>query len=190
MELANEYPVRTIARESAGWTIAFGVLLIILGFLALMSPLIAGVAVAVMIGWLLILGGGAHMVLSWHLRGTGGLIWELLIGLSYIIMGIFLLAHPLAGLLALTVFLGVYLFIKGIFELIMWFRLRRVRVHGGGWVLFDAVISLLLALMIWRHFPYAATWFIGTLVGFGILFSGISRLVLGIHAKRLAAAIP
>jgi uncharacterized membrane protein HdeD (DUF308 family) len=188
MDTVREFPVRSIARESAGWTVAFGVLLIIVGLIALMAPLIAGVAVAVMLGWLLILGGIAHLVLSWHLRGTGGLIWEVLIGLAYIVMGIFLLAHPLAGLVALTAFLGCYLLIKGIFELIMWFRVRHV--HGSGWVLFDAVVSLLLAALIWAHLPYAATWVIGTLVGFGILFSGISRLVLGMHARRLVAALP
>jgi uncharacterized membrane protein HdeD (DUF308 family) len=188
MDMANEYPVRAIARESAGWTIAFGVLLIILGLVALMAPLIAGVAVAVLLGWLLILGGIAHLVVSWHLRPAGGLIWELLIGLAYLVMGIFLLAHPLAGLVALTAFLGAYLLIKGIFELIMWFGLRRMR--GGGWVLFDAIVSLLLSALIWMHLPNSATWVIGTLVGFGILFSGISRLVLGMHAKRLVAAIP
>jgi uncharacterized membrane protein HdeD (DUF308 family) len=188
MDLANEYPVHAVARESAGWTIALGVLLIILGLFALMAPLIAGVAVTVMFGWLLILGGIAHLVVSWHLRHAGGFIWELLIGLAYIVLGIFLLAHPLAGLVALTAFIGSYLLIKGIFELIMWFRLRRVR--GGGWVLFDAIVSLLLAVLIWMHIPNSAVWVVGTLVGFGILFSGISRLVLGIHAKRLIAAIP
>ena len=188
MDLANQYPVHVIRRESAGWTIAFGVLLIIVGLFALMAPLIAGVAITVLIGWLLILGGIAHLVVSWHLRHAGGLIWELLIGLAYIVMGVFLLAHPVAGLVALTVFIGCYLLIKGIFELIMWFRLRRF--HGGGWVLFDAIVSLLLAALIWMHLPYSATWVIGTLVGFGILFSGISRLVLGVHARRLLATVP
>lgn len=188
MDIANQYPVHVIRRESAGWTIALGVLLIILGLFALMAPLIAGVAVTVLLGWLLILGGIAHLVVSWHLRHSGGLIWELLIGLAYIVMGIFLLVHPLAGLVALTAFLGTYLLIKAIFELIMWFRLRRI--HGGGWVLFDAIVSLLLSALIWLHLPYSAVWVIGTLVGFAIMFSGISRLVLGMHARRLAAAVP
>jgi uncharacterized membrane protein HdeD (DUF308 family) len=188
MDTVNEFPLRSIARESAGWTIAFGVLLIILGLIALMSPFIAGVAVAIMLGWLLILGGVAHLVLSWHLRGTGGLIWELLIGLAYIVAGVCLLAQPVVGLVALTAFLGAYLLIKGIFEVIMWFRVRHIR--GSGWLLFDAIVSLLLSVLIWMHLPNSATWVIGTLVGFGILFSGISRLVLGVHARRLVAAVP
>jgi uncharacterized membrane protein HdeD (DUF308 family) len=70
----------------------------------------------------------------------------------------------------------------------MWFRVRHIR--GSGWVLFDAVISLLLAILIWAHLPNSATWVIGTLVGFAILFSGISRLVLGLHARRFLAVVP
>ena len=160
MAMVNEYSARTIARESAGWAIAFGGLLIILGLFALMAPLIAGVAVTVMLGWLLILGGIAHLVMSWHLRAAGALIWELLIGLAYIVMGIFLLAHPLAGLVALTAFLGAYLLIKGIFELIMWFRLaphtgRRMgavrRRRFAAALRVDLAASALLAVMGYRN---------------------------------------
>jgi uncharacterized membrane protein HdeD (DUF308 family) len=188
MDITNESPVRSIARESAGWTIAFGVLLIILGLFALMAPLIAGVAVTVLFGWLLILGGIAHLVVSWHLRHAGGMIWELLIGLVYLVIGVYVLLYPVAGLVGLTAFLGSYLLIKGIFELVMWFRIRHV--PGSGWVLFDGIVSLLLAILIWMHLPNSAVWVIGTLVGFGILFSGISRLVLGLYARRLVAALP
>lgn len=188
MDMANELPTRSIARESAGWTIAFGVLLIILGLFALMAPFIAGVAIAVMLGWLLIIGGIAHFVVAWHIRGAGAAVWEVLIGLAYIVMGVYLLVYPVTGLVALTAVLGSYLLIKGIFEIVLWFQMRHVR--GSGWVLFDAIVSLLLAALIWAHLPNSATWVIGTLVGFGILFSGISRVVLGIHARRFIAAIP
>ena len=188
MDIANEYPVHVIRRESAGWTIAFGVLLIIVGFFALMVPHIAGVAITIVLGWLLIIGGIAHIVMSWHLRHAGGFIWELLIGLSYIVIGVFMIGRPIIGLVALTIVLGTYLLIKGIFSLIEWFRLRRLR--GSGWVLFDAIVSLILAGMIWFHLPYSAVWVVGTLVGFAILFSGISRVVMGIHSRRLLPAIP
>jgi uncharacterized membrane protein HdeD (DUF308 family) len=184
--MVNGYSLRTIGRESAGWTIAFGVLLILLGLCALMIPLLAGVAVTAIFAWLLIFGGIAHLVLAWHGRGIGSHIWEALIGLAYIAMGGYLLYRPLVGLVALTAFLGAYLLIKGIFELILWVRIRGVA--GSGWMLFDAVVSLLLSGMIWLHLPYSATWVIGTLLGFAILFTGISRVVLGMHARRVLAS--
>jgi uncharacterized membrane protein HdeD (DUF308 family) len=185
MAIVNEHPVRTIARESSGWAIAFGGLLIILGLFAIMAPLIAGVAVTALFAWLLIIGGGAHLVLAWHVRGAGAHIWEALIGLAYIVMGVYLFFQPLVGLVALTAVLGAYLLMKGIFQLILWFRVRGMA--GAGWMLFDAVVSLILAGMIWTHLPNSSTWVVGTLVGFAILFSGISRIALATSVRRLAA---
>jgi len=68
---------------------------------------------------------------------------------------------------------------------VLGFRLRPV--PGSGWLLLDAVISLVLAAMIWSHILTSATWVVGTLVGVGILFSGISRLGLSLAAKRVVA---
>ena len=180
-------PVRGIARGSVQWTIAFSVLLIVLGLVALAAPLIAGVLVESVIAWLLLFGGIGHLVLAWHVRGAGAHLWEALIGLAYIAAGIFLFLHPLAGLVSLTLFLGAYLLIKGIFELIAGFSVRRIA--GGNWLLLDAAVSIILAGFIWLHLPYAASWVVGTLLGVSILFSGISRLVLALAARRTHALL-
>lgn len=177
--------VRSIARESVGWSIALSVLLIVAGLIALAAPLLAGVLVETVIAWLLIIGGIAHLVLAFHVRGAGAHLWEALIGIAYIIAGVFLFLHPLAGLLSLTLVLGAYLLIKGVLELIAGFTLRGVA--GGGWLMIDAAISIILAVFIWMHLPYAAEWAIGTLLGVAILFSGISRLAMALAARRMHA---
>jgi len=175
--------IRGIAQKSIGWSIALSVLLIVMGLLAIAAPLVAGVAVTSVVGWLIVFGGVMHLVFAWHVRGAGEYVWELLVGVLYLVVGEFVVWHPLAGLVGLTVVLGSYLLAKGIFELVLGFRLRPV--PGSGWLLVDAVISLVLAGMIWWHLPSAAAWVVGTLVGFGILFSGISRLALSLAAKRV-----
>jgi len=177
-----------IQEKSIGWTIAISCLLILLGLFALFAPFFAGVVVEAVVAWLLIFGGGVHLWLAWHVRGAGAHIWEILIGFAYILAGVFLLFHPLVGLLSLTLVLAVYLFVKGVFELAMGLRIRPV--PGSGWLLADAVISILLALLIGWHFPGTAEWVVGTLVGVAILFSGISRLALALAAKKaLPAAV-
>ena len=173
---------RVIRRESVGWSIAFSVLLIVLGLAALALPFLAGVAVEGIVAWLLIFGGVAHLVLAFHVRGAGSHVWEALVGLAYLVAGIFLFVHPVAGLVSLTFFLGVYLLVKGLFELVAGFTLRGV--SGSVWMLVDAVISIILAVMIWAHLPTAAGWAIGTLLGVAILFSGISRLMFALAARR------
>lgn len=175
--------VRGIARASIGWSIALSVVLILAGLVAILAPLLAGVALTAILGWLVILVGAGHLWLAWHVRGAGAHLWEALIGLAYLVAGIFLLVHPVAGLVGITAILGAYLLVRGIFELIAAFSMRGV--GGRGWLLFNGAISLILAFMIWRHLPYSADWFLGTLLGFAILFTGISRLALALTARRL-----
>ncbi len=178
--------LRGIARESIGWSIALSTALILVGLFAILAPLLAGVALTGILGWLLILVGAGHLWLAWHVRGAGAHIWEAVIGLAYIVAGIFLLFHPIVGLVGITAILGGYLLIRGIFELIAGLSMRGV--GGNVWLLINGAISLILAFLIWRHLPYSADWFIGTLIGFALLFTGISRLAVALTARRLLAA--
>ena len=178
--------VRGIARESIGWSIALSAVLIVAGLFAILAPLLAGVALTGILGWLLILVGAGHLWLAWHVRGAGAHLWEAIIGLAYIVAGIFLLFHPIVGLVGITAILGAYLLIRGIFELTAGLTMRGV--GGNVWLVVNGAISLILAFLIWRHLPYSADWFIGTLIGFALLFTGISRLALALTARRLLTA--
>ena len=178
--------LRGIARESIGWSIALSIVLILVGLFAILAPLLAGVALTGILGWLLILVGAGHLWLAWHVRGAGAHIWEAVIGLAYIVAGIFLLFHPIVGLVGITAILGAYLLIRGIFELIAGLSMRGI--GGNVWLLINGAISLILAFLIWRHLPYSADWFIGTLIGFALLFTGISRLAVALTARRLLTA--
>ncbi len=177
---------RGIARESIGWSIALSIVLIVAGLFAILAPLLAGVALTGILGWLLLLVGAGHLWLAWHVRGAGAHLWEALIGLAYVLAGIFLLVHPVAGLVGITAVVGAYLLLRGIFELIAGLSMRGV--GGSTWLLLNGAISLLLAFLIWRHLPYSAEWFLGTLIGFALLFTGISRLALALTARRLLTA--
>jgi uncharacterized membrane protein HdeD (DUF308 family) len=157
--------------------------MILAGFLAIAVPQAAGIAVNLLVAWLLIFCGAAHLVFAWHTRTTGGILWGVLLGILYILVGAYLLMHPVAGLASLTLALAIYLFAEGILELILSFVLRPV--PGSGWLILDAVITLILAVMIWRTWPSSTEWVIGTLVGISILFSGISRLMISLAARHV-----
>jgi uncharacterized membrane protein HdeD (DUF308 family) len=161
--------------------------MIVAGLLAIVVPPAAGVAVAILVGWLLVFSGGAHLVFAWHTRTTGGVVWQLLLGIVYILAGAYLLLHPVAGLASLTLALAIYLFAEGILEFILSFRLRPM--PGSGWLLFDGIITLILAVMIWRTWPSSTEWVIGTLVGISILFSGVTRLMLSLGARQVVAKV-
>ena len=177
----------TIAKQSVGWSIGLSILLIVAGILAIVMPPAAGIAVLVMVAWLLMFSGAVHLVFAWHTRTAGGMIWELLLGILYIFVGIYVLLHPVAGLATLTLFLAVYLFLEGVLELVLSFRLRPL--PGSNWLLFDGIITLILAILIWRSWPSSTEWVIGTLVGISMLFSGAARLSLSLAARRVLAKL-
>ena len=92
------------------------------------------------------------------------------------------------ALLVLTLILACYLFFEAIVEFIQYFQLRPR--HGAVWLLVDGVITLILAIMIWRSWPASSIWVIGTLVGISMIFSGFSRLMLSFTAKRVLNPSP
>jgi uncharacterized membrane protein HdeD (DUF308 family) len=174
-----------IAKLSAGWAIALSVLLILAGILAIVVPPAAGIGVAIVIAWLVLLGGIAHLAIAWHIRSTGGMVWELLVGLLYLAVAAYMLLWPVAGLASLTLLLAAYLFAKGVVVLILAFRIRQH--SGAGWLFFDGVIALILGAMIGLSWPSSSEWAIGTLIGISMLFAGITRLPMALAARRLVA---
>ncbi|MFZ0978968.1 MAG: DUF308 domain-containing protein [Candidatus Acidiferrales bacterium] len=177
----------TFVKKSVGWSIGLSVLMIVAGILAIASPLAAGIAINLLVAWLLVFSGCTHLVFAWYRRSAGGFVWELLIGALYIFIGAYLLVHPVAGLKALTIALAIYLLLEAILEFALGFQLRPL--PGSGWLLFDGVLTLILAVMIWRAWPSSSEWAIGILVGVSMLFSGTSRLMLSLAARSVTSKL-
>lgn len=175
----------TQVRTASSWSIVLSVLMIIAGLLAIALPLVAGFVVATLVAWLLLFSAGLHLVFAWRRGTVGGVVWEILLAIVYGIIGFYILVHPAAGLASLTFAVAVYLFFEGMLELMLSFQLRSG--PGTGWLLFDGIITLLLALMIWSTWPSNTEWVIGTLVGISMLFSGITRLMLSLAVHRATA---
>jgi uncharacterized membrane protein HdeD (DUF308 family) len=172
----------SLAPKAINWSIALSVLLILAGFFAVCAPGISGLAITLIFGWLMILSGITHLIFAFKTHTTGGRIWEVIIGAVYLFTGFVLIMHPLDSLLVLTLVLACYLFFEAIAEFIQYFQLRPR--HGAGWILVDGIVTLILAIMIWRSWPASSIWVVGTLVGISMLFSGFSRLMLSLAAKR------
>ena len=178
--------VAAVAKKATGWSIAIAIFMILAGILAIAMPLEAGIAVNIFVGWMLLFAAAAHFIFAWSTRGAGQIIWKILMGVLYVIVAFYLLEHPARGLATLTLALAFYLLIESVMEFILYFTHRGV--PGSGWFLFDAIITLILGVMVWRTWPMSTEWVIGTLVGFSILFSGIARLMLSLAARRVVAS--
>jgi len=161
-----------------------GIVFIILGVLAIIEPAVAGLAVTIFVGWLLLFGGAAHLIEAFGGGGVGRVLWQLLLAAVYIVGGLYLLTHPLLGLGTLTLWLAIIFVIEAVLEVIGFFATRGA--GGSGWRLVNAVITLFLGVLIWVHWPSSSIWAIGTLVGVNLMMTGFSRVMLGSAARTLA----
>ena len=173
-------------RKASGWSMLWGILMFVCGILAISLPLASSIGIVILLAWLILFVGISHLIFAFHSHSVGGFLWQVLLALIYGAAAIYMLMNPLLGVLSLTLLLAVFLLVEGILELVLYFRIRRVR-HGG-WVLFDGIVTLILGILIWAHWPSSAVWVIGTLVGISLIFSGISRFMLSLAVRNISSA--
>jgi len=176
-----------IVRHASTWSILCGVLLIVLGALAVGSPAIAAAAVNVVIAWLIVLAGVVHLSLAFYAHSAGSVLWKLLVGVAYIVFGVYLIAHPALGVVSLTLVLASLFLVEGIFDIALFFQMRSI--GGSGWILGDGIVTLLLGLMIYLQWPSSSNWAVGTLVGVSLIVSGVTRLMLSLAVRKVTVGL-
>jgi uncharacterized membrane protein HdeD (DUF308 family) len=164
-------------RKAGGWSILFGVLLLILGVIAIAFPFASSLAAAIWVGWLLLIGGAVLLAHAIRTRHESGFWLKLLWSIVYLVAGILLLASPATGVLTLTLVLAVLWIVEGATAIVLAFRLKPAR--PWGWVLFDGIITALLGLLVWIGWPGNAPWLLGLFLGISLLATGISVLLFG-----------
>ena len=182
--MAQQIP-SDFVRQASTWSILCGVGLIVLGVLAVGSPVLAAVVVNAAIAWLIVLAGAVHLSLAFYAHRAGSVLWKVLVGLAYVFFGVYLIAHPSLGVVSLTLVLASLFLVEGIFDIALFFQMRAI--GGSGWILTDGIITLLLGLMIYLQWPSSSNWAIGTLVGVSLIVSGVTRLMLSLAVRKAAA---
>ena len=183
MDLANE--LTGDVKRAATLSIVLSVLMMVAGVFAIAVPLAAGAAVTIVVGWLLIFSAVLHFAFAFSGGGAGAVFGELFLTAAYGFAGYYIVAHPAPGLEALTVAVAIYLFAESILEFMLSYVLRPA--PGSGWLLFDGIVTLLLAVMIAATWPSSSTWVVGTIVGISIFFSGLTRLMVSISVRQAVA---
>jgi uncharacterized membrane protein HdeD (DUF308 family) len=98
-------------------------------------------AVALFAGWLMIIAGGIAVYITWHGFRDQSVVW--LKPFILIAVGLLIILHPIAGTMALGLILAIYFLLDG-FAGVAAAREMRPR-RGWGWLMFNGVLSLLLA---------------------------------------------
>jgi uncharacterized membrane protein HdeD (DUF308 family) len=165
-----------------------GVILVILGVLAIVIPPIATLAVTILIGWLFIVSGIVGLITTFMARQAPGFWWSLLSAVVAIVAGVLLLVWPLSGVLTLTLLLIVFFTIEGVLTIMYALEHKKELSGRWGWMLASGIIDLILAAIILAGLPGTAAWAIGLLVGINLLFGGVSMIAMALHAKADAEA--
>jgi uncharacterized membrane protein HdeD (DUF308 family) len=170
----------TETKQDRNWSLLIGILLIVLGIIAIALPVVSTIFAETWFALILGSAGVAKLIYAFRTRVEGGFIWKLLLGILYIATAILLLVYPQTAILTLTLLLGSFLLTEGVFELFLAFQVRPQQ--NWTWALSNGIITLILGGMIWFQWPFDAPWLIGTLVGVSVLFTGISRVMLSLNS--------
>jgi uncharacterized membrane protein HdeD (DUF308 family) len=163
------------------WSFGLAASLVVLGALALLLPHPSGLGIATIVSWVLLLAGAAHLALGWKSSTAGAVAGRLLIGLAYLAGAIYLLADPdLSQSVVRRLFAAIFV-LEGAALVSAYFRNRTRR--GAVWILVDGVATLVIAGLIWAHWPSGTLWSLAALVGSNILVSGVAVLLITSKAK-------
>src|ERR1700751_2332786 len=108
---ARDLVARTV-REHWKLFLVEGIILVVLGLLAIAVPLIAGLAVTILFGWLFLISGVVGLVTTFSMRHAPGFWWALVSGVLGIVVGAWLLIQPGLGLVSLTYLLIAFFIVE------------------------------------------------------------------------------
>jgi uncharacterized membrane protein HdeD (DUF308 family) len=161
------------------------VICIVGGFLALLNPFGATVFAVTLAGWVFLIQGVIQVIHAFRVRDWSGFIWSLGIGVLSLLVGVVLVADPLAGAIPLTLLVAVLFLATGVAKTMFALALRPA--SGWVWVLASGLVSVVLGVMILAGLPATATTILGLLLGIELVSNGVLFLFVALGLRRLGS---
>jgi uncharacterized membrane protein HdeD (DUF308 family) len=175
---------RKSVREHWRAFLAEGIILVVLGLGAIALPPMAGLATALVLGWLFLIGGIVGIVATFSQKNSPGFWWALASAAIAVLAGGVLLSNPAAGVATLTYVLIAFFIIDGLLIIVMAFEHRRELSGRWEWMMLGGVMDLVLGIIIVAGLPGTLSWALGLLVGIDLLFGGASLIAMALHARN------
>jgi len=162
------------------WLVGIGVLLVIVGLIALMNAVDATLVTTIIVGIALAFGGAMQIVGAWASEGsTGRRALMAILGVLYIIVGIEIIADPLAGAIALAIFVALFLIFDGILRI---FSALVPETENKVLTILFGIAMIILGAWLWTGLPVSGI-AIGFFVGLQLLVAGIAWILIGFAAR-------
>jgi uncharacterized membrane protein HdeD (DUF308 family) len=164
-----------------------GAFSVICGVLAILNPLAATMAAVTLAAMALILSGGIQLVGAFFEQGWRARAPSLLTAGAALALGLSILFHPVAGAKALTILMGILLLVSGLGKLTWSFSHRE---DSSFWpLLVSGAVSLLLALLVYRHLQGGRSAILGTFLGIELMLNGLALLAVAALGRRVLAEV-
>ena len=173
------------AERNWGWTLAYGVLLVVIGVFALMDPLATGFAVGIILSISFLFSGVAAFIAAFRDAGWRAKTVDVLFGLLSLLAAFICFFNPFGGAVSLIWVIGVLFLVMGGYELVAGFR----AVHDKGWLILLGVVDLLLGFWAVFFMPAdAALVALTALVGMAFIVRGVMLGMLAFKLRGMAKA--
>lgn len=178
-----DYQSNDTIKKATGWVIFLSIVLMILGILAILSPIYASAFFTTVMGWFALISGVIMVAQSIVSKPVRGFWLNLIVGILYIIAGIYILFNLAAAVAVLTLTFGMLFIAEGIYSIIMGF-VKRAGLRMAWLVVVNGVVTLLLGILVLNRWPSSALWLIGLYVGISLFFTGMALLTSALDVRR------
>ncbi|MBS0288880.1 MAG: DUF308 domain-containing protein [Proteobacteria bacterium] len=177
----TNYDMR-VFKKNWGWILAWGIVLGILGCLAISAAVFTTLISIIFLGGVLFASGLIMTIntFQYWLQKPG--FWShLIVSLLYIAAGIVLMFTPIPAAYSITILLAIFFIIIGLFRLI---TAAAFQLPSWGWSFLSGIITLLLGIFILAQLPASGFYIIGLFVGIDLLIAGWAFIMLALLAKN------
>jgi len=181
-----------VANEMRNYWVLFlsqGVIMIVLGALAIIWPQVSTLAVDIYVGWMFLLSGLVGLVTMFIAPTVPAFLWALLTAALSLFAGVLLLWHPIEGAVSLTLVLIAFFIAEGVFQIAAAIKYRDTFPDSWGWIVMSGIADLILAALIVSGWPGTASWALGLIVGVNLITSGLAITMVAIAGRNVVRAI-
>lgn len=171
-------------RRSWGWFLALGILMVLLGTAAISWSCLVTITLLAtwLFGFMMLAAGISEVIGSFSAARWSGTLLHILVGILYVVAGLFIIDHPEQSAIQLTLIAAIFLIVGGAVRVI---SALVERFHGWPWVMLNGVISLMLGMVIYKQWPLSGLWVIGLFIGIEMLFNGWAWIMFAVGLRNL-----
>ena len=166
-----------------GWFLAFGIVLGIVGIVAIVRSFITTVASMMFFGWLLMFAGIIELMYASMVGKSVGLFLHLLLALLFGIIGALMVFRPVVSAEAITLAMSVFFVVAGLYQFLasMWIS----NLPGAGWGAANGMISAIMGLLLLAQWPVSGLWVVGLFIGIDLIFYGSAWIATALELHEI-----